>query len=169
MDHSKDTAPASSAANSNHVSKNTTVKYGGVIPFPKTETQDTHQLVNRVGAVHDLAGADGSVHWHYFFDDTNINSLHITIADVRNYANRTWASRKSYVPTGTNSGNWGAFVNNMGATPAWATALAGNSGQADAEVAFHGNASIAALLLAAFPPPVPNIADQEQFPGLPGT
>jgi hypothetical protein len=168
MDHSKQNAPATSVANTNHVSKNTVVNYGGVIPFPKSENQDTHQLVNRVGAVHDLAGADGTVHWHYFFDDTNIHSLHITIADVRNYANRTWASRKSYAPTGTNSGNWSAFANNHGVTPAWATQLAGHSGEDAAVNAFHANASIAALLRAAYPPPIPNLADQQQFPGLPG-
>lgn len=130
--------------------------YGGEIRLPSAANSGgVAQLAMRYGNTHTLEGEQGRVHWHYSFDDTNINSLHVTIADTQNYAHRTWASRQSYTPTGRNAGNWSGWVNNHGATPAWATALVGNGGQNPAEQAFHVNAAIVLLLNAAYPIAVP--------------
>ena len=125
------------------------------------------QMVWQYGARRWLEGQGGRVHWHYTFDDAVVNSLHMTIADVQNYSARTWASRKSYTPTGIAAGTWSGWVNQHGTTPAWATQLAGNQGSDDAVAAFHGNPAVAALLLARFPPPpAPDLADDNAFPAL---
>jgi hypothetical protein len=133
------------------------------------------QPVMRYGAVVTLAGGQGSVHYHYSFNDAAIlNSLHVTFADTQNFANRTWASRSSYTPTGRAAaqdgggwlGNWGALVTQLGVIPAWGQALVNAhvaAAQAAGLAAFHGNAAITALLNAAYPPPVPVAAD---FPAL---
>ena len=126
------------------------------------------QLAMQYGNTHTLLGAQGSVHWHYSYDDANENSMHLTIADTQNYNNRTWASRQSYAPTGRNAGDWTNWVNNHGHTPAWATTLAGNQGRNPAEQAFHADQNIAALLVTAFPQAPVNIQDQNAFPPLGG-
>lgn len=125
------------------------------------------QRVHRyMGIGPDLVGEGGTAHLHCLFDDADITSLHLTVADKRNYGARTWASRRSYTPTSVGGGNWGAFVNNMGHPPPWALNVAGERGKQDAEAAFHANPQIAALLLARWPPQALNLGDQNQFPAL---
>lgn len=143
-------------------SKRTINTYGGVLSPNVPSTSAPVQLLT-VGDTHTLEGVSGQVHWHYSYDPANINSLHLTIADTRNYANRTWASRQSYTPTGTNSGNWTGWQNNHGQTPGWATQLAGNQGRGPAEQAFHADQAVALALRNAFPQAVPG---DDAFPPL---
>lgn len=146
-------------------SKGTVITYGGVLS-PKIPSTSTPVQLLTVGDTHTLEGVNGSVHWHYSYDPANINSLHLTIADTRNYGNRAWASRQSYTPTGTDSGNWTGWQNNHGRTPGWATQLAGNQGRGPAEQAFHADEAVALALRNAFPQEVPG---EDAFPALGST
>lgn len=125
------------------------------------------QRAMKYGNVQELIGASGRIHWHYAYDDTQINSLHVTVCDTANYNVRTWASRKRYTPTSTTSGTWSGWVNNHGTTPVWALDLVNSRDPTtSAETAFHDNADIRAMLHTAFPPPPLDLGDLSKWPSL---
>ncbi|MDJ0509134.1 MAG: DUF4157 domain-containing protein [Crocosphaera sp.] len=151
------------------INRNITINnYGGVLSPNILSTSVPVQLARIIGDIHDLEGVSGSVHWHYLYDDTNINSLHLTVADKRNYSQREWASRRRYTPTGTDSGIWSDWANNYGNTPVWAIQLVGTQGLDSAQEAFYGNANIVEALQNAFPEDKPDIDSKEEFPPLGG-
>lgn len=147
--------------NSSHVR----VVYGGVFQSGTNENSEPTQLAPVFGGNNTLTGSKGTVHWHYLYDDTDTNSLHITIGDNRNYNARTWASRKNYTPTGRGTGTWSGWVNNHGKTPAWAKELARDGGETDAAGAFHADNQISTLLNTRFPVVAPTIKNND-FPAL---
>ncbi|MDW1942957.1 hypothetical protein R7Q10_13085 [Vibrio sp. Vb0599] len=148
--------------NSSHVK----AVYGGVFQSGANENSEPTQLAMVYGGDNTLTGSEGTVHWHYSYNDENADSLHITIADTANYDQRTWVSRKNYTPTGRGSGIWSGWVNNnLGTTPPWATDLAGDGGETVAAGAFHADNGIITLLNTRFPLVAPTFTNDD-FPAL---
>jgi hypothetical protein len=146
-------------------SKGTINRYGGVLSPNIPSTSAPAQLQAVVGDLKTLAGEQGDVHWHYTYDPNDIYSLHLTLADRRPEP-RTWVSRQSYEPTGTDSGDWTDWVNNHGITPGWATALAKDKGRDPAAKAFHKDPAVKSALEKEFSTPL-NFKDD--FPPLPSS
>jgi hypothetical protein len=137
----------------------------------KSPKGNTAQMAWKFTHSRELDSVSGRLHVHFLYDDININSLHVTIGNHRNYYSRTWASRAYYTPTGRNAGNWGLPANNLGvAPPALAAIITSNlqAAQDAATTAFHADNAIIALLNVQFPQAVPDITDQSAagFPKL---
>jgi hypothetical protein len=126
------------------------------------ENNSPLQLKQVFGAMRELQGTAGLMHYHHLFDDTNLDSLHVTFADARGYSARTWALRTRY----TQADGWADLAVEFGAPPAWARSLAESrlgEARAAALADFRTNASISALLAAARPAPT---LDASMFPAL---
>jgi hypothetical protein len=119
-------------------------------PLPKTIQRQTV-----IGAIVDRAGADGTIHYHYLYDDNLLFRLHVTFTDHRTPAHRTWNMRTYYTPTSTVAGTWSALARvGAGAVPAWARNLAIsrlNEARAEALQAFHADATVITALETQFP------------------
>lgn len=138
---------------------------------------DVLQARNVFGANQTLESGDGNVHYHYLYDDTDINSMHVTFADNRNYNNRTWASRSSYTPTGYDwqenapIGDWDDLDTQLGEMPEWATNVINENlaaAQNSALEAYTADQNIRTRLRNQYPQPEPDIDDEDEFPRLGG-